>query len=364
LGVATLSEITSIKLKDEPDKAATIYERDAVAVRADQAASTVEDIVKVAAALAAKQAEPLEAAAVREDSLVALLSEGQWANRVAVLAAVRYALETLAPKTAGRMKDRQAFRNIDDWRTLWTKFEELGNVPTPIAPSAPQPKFDVAGSGWTRDDFAASAAEGAAGAVAQRLGAAVNPTIDLPALRTISRGKVQIATAAAGSGNGGGARGRKRPPDEYLAMLGAAGEYFAFEQLKAVCRDFDATNWRSRAREAFGFRAGDDSLGYDFAYDDIGGVLVGAADTRNCLIEVKSSAHGGGNSFEMSTNEWEVARRCHQDPDLGTYVILRVADVTSMPRLTDVLVDPVGLHFQGVLDYTGRDLLVVLGKAK
>ena len=73
---------------------------------------------------------------------------------------------------------------------------------------------------------------------------------------------------------------------------------------------------------------------------------------------------GGGSSFEMSMNEWEVARRCHQDSSLGTYVIFRVADLTSKPRLTDVLVDPVGLHLQGVLDYTSRDLLVVLGKAK
>ena len=138
-----------------------------------------------------------------------------------------------------------------------------------------------------------------------------------------------------------------------------------YEQLKAICRDFDATNWLSKAREAFGYGQGDDSLGYDFAYDNHRGVLIGpVAVSRRCLIEVKSSAQGGGNSFEMSMNEWEVARRCHQDPSLGTYVILRVADLMSTPRLTDVLVDPVGLHLQGVLNYTSRDLLVVPGKAK
>jgi hypothetical protein len=64
----------------------------------------------------------------------------------------------------------------------------------------------------------------------------------------------------------------------------------------------------------------------------------------------------------MSTNEWEVALRCHQNPSAGTYVILRVADMASVPRLVDVLVDPVRLHLQRVLDYTSRDLLVVLGK--
>jgi hypothetical protein len=364
LGTAALSEVSSIKLKDEPDKAATVYERDDVATRAQQAAATVEDVVKVAAALAPKHGEELKDGAVRDHALVALLSQGAWANRVSVLAAVRYALEGLAPATAGRMKDRQAFRDFDDWRALWRKFEELGSLPAPVAAPVAKPTFTVVGSGWTQDAFAASAAQGSTGTVAQRLSAAVNPTFDVAAMRTVTRAKVQVAVTTPGSGIGSGAGGRRRTPDEYLAMLGAAGEYFVYEQLKAICRDFDATNWLSKAREVFGYGQGDDSLGYDFAYDDVGGVLVGpVAVSRRCLIEVKSSAQGGGNSFEMSMNEWEVARQCRQDPNLGTYVILRVADIMSTPRLTDILVDPVGLHLQGALNYTCRDLLVILGKA-
>jgi hypothetical protein len=364
LSTAALSEVSSIKLKDEPDKAATVYERDDAATRAQQATATVDDVVKIATALAPKHGEELKDGAIRDHALVALLSQGTWANRVSVLAAVRYAVEGLAPGTAGRMKDRQAFRDFDDWRALWRKFEELGSLPAPVMAPVAKPTFTVVGSGWTQDAFAASAAQGSTGAVAQRLAAAVNLTIDLAAMRALTRAKVQIATTP-GSGIGGGAGGRRRTPDEYLAMLGAAGEYFVYEQLKAVCRDFDATNWLSKAREAFGYGPGDDSLGYDFAYDDVGGVFVGPAGvSRRCMIEVKSSAQGGGSSFEMSMNEWEVARRCHQDPSLGTYVILRVADIISTPRLTDVLVDPVGLHLQGVLNYTSRDLLVVLGKAK
>lgn len=66
----------------------------------------------------------------------------------------------------------------------------------------------------------------------------------------------------------------------------------------------------------------------------------------------------------MSTNEWEIAARCHQDPGFGTYVILRVSDVTSKPQLSDILVNPVQLRLDGVLDYASRDLLVVLGKPK
>jgi hypothetical protein len=365
LGTAALSEVTSIKLKDEPDKAATIYERDAAATRAQQAAATVDDVVKVAAALAPKHGEELKDGAVRDHALVALLCQGTWANRESVLAAVRYALEGLAPRTAGRMKDRRSFRDFDDWRSLWRKFEELGDLPAPAAAPVPKPTFNVVGSGWTQDMFAASASQGSAGAVAQRLAAAVNPTIDLAAMRAVTRGKAPVAGTTPGAGTGGGTGGRRRTPDEYLAMLGAAGEYFVYEQLKVICRDLDATNWLSRAREAFGYGPGDDSRGYDFVYEDVGGVLVGpAAVSRRCLIEVKSSAQGGGNSFEMSMNEWEVARQCHQDPSCGTYMIFRVADLTSKPRLTDVLVDPVGMHLQRLLDFTSRDLLVVLGKAK
>jgi hypothetical protein len=360
-----LSEVSSIKLRDEPDKAATIYERDDAGTRTQQAITTVDDVVKVAAELATKHGEELKAGAIRDHPLVALLGQGMWANRVSVLATVRYALEGLAPATSGRMKDRQAFRDFDDWRDLWRKFEELGNVPAPAAMPGAKPIFTVAGTRWTQEEFTTSAVHGAAGAVAQRLAASVNPTIDLAAMRAVTRAKVQVPGATTGSGTGHGAGARKRPPDEYLAMLGAAGEYFVFEQLRVACRDFDVMNWLSKAREAFGYGPGDDSLGYDFAYDDAGGLLVGpAALSRRCLIEVKSSAQGGGDSFEMSMNEWEVARRCHQDSNFGTYAILRVSDLTSSPRLTDVLVDPVGLHLQGVLDYTSRDLLVAIGKVK
>lgn len=362
LASAAPSDVAAIKLKDEPDKAATAYERDDLAVRAQQAAAAVEAFLKIAVALAPKHGEQVEVSKVQDHPLVALLSQGVWANRVSVLAAVRYALESAAPATATRMKDRHAFRDFDEWRVLWKKFEELGDIPTPAVPPQPKPRFDVIGLGWTRDDFSTSTAAGPVGEVAQRLAAAVDPTIDLAAMRAVSRAKVQIALKRPGSGGGGGTT-RKRVPDEYLAMLGVVGEYFAYQQLKVICPDLDVTNWKSKAREAFGYDAGDDSLGYDFAYNDVSGILVGRAISPRCLIEVKSAAHDGGSSFEMSTNEWEVATRCHQDPGWGTYVILRVFDVASKPRLSDILVNPVQLHLDGILDYASRDLLVVIGKA-
>lgn len=363
LARAAPPEVGSLKLNDEPDKAASVYEQDHAAVRAQQAVAAVEAFLIIAAALGPKHGEEIELAKIHGNALVRLLSQGAWANRVSVLAAVRYALENVAPATARRMKDRQAFRDFDDWRALWKKFDELGDIPTPSVPPPAKPRFTVLGAGWTHDDFNASAASGPGGAVAQSLEAAINPTIDLAAMRAASRVKVQIAAKRPGARGGGGGT-RKRAPDVYLAMLGAVGEYFAYRQLKVICPDLDITNWLSKAREVFGYGAGDDSLGYDFAYSAGAEILVGETASPRCLIEVKSAASDGGSSFEMSTNEWDVAARCHHDPTFGIYVILRVEDVASTPRLTDILVDPVQLHLDGVLDYTSRDLLVVVGKPK
>ncbi|AWM40163.1 hypothetical protein GobsT_13990 [Gemmata obscuriglobus] len=358
------SELSALKLKDEPDKSAGIYERDDEIVRAQQAGDAVNIVLKVAGELAPKFEETIDPAAITGHALVTLLSQGFWGNRVAVIAAVRDALEAAAPRTAARMKERSAFREVEDWRSLWKKFEELGDIPAPPAPAPPKPTFNVLSAGWTREDFETSAAKGPAGTVAQNLEAAVNPALNLAAIRSVSRGAVQRPTKRGrpGAGSGGGAR--TRVSEDYLAVLGAVGEYFVYQQLKALCPDFDLTNWLSKGRERFGFSAGNDTLGYDFSYDDVTGALAGSRIMPRCLIEVKSSAHDGGSVFEMTTNEWEVAQGCHGDPKSGTYVIIRVANLTSKPCVTDVLVDPVQLHLDGVLDYTSRDLLIILGAPK
>ena len=125
------ADITSLKLQDEPDKAAKIYEFDDETTRVQHAATVIESVLHVAAALAPKYEETIDVIAARQHPLVALLSEGPCANLVSVLAAIRFSLEGNVPKTASRMKDRQAFRELEDWRTLWKKFEELGEIPKP-----------------------------------------------------------------------------------------------------------------------------------------------------------------------------------------------------------------------------------------
>ena len=343
------SETASIKLKDEPDKSATAYERDDEAVRSVQAAAAVDSLLKVAAALAPKHDETLDGSAIRGQPLVSLLSHGVWANRVSVLAAVRHAIELCAPATAARMKERQAFRDLDDWRTLWQKFEELGDIPKPVAPPPPQPKFDVLGSGWTIEEFASSAAAGPTGELARLLQEAVDLGLDVAALREAKREEVRAKVRTPGR-RGGGGGARKRAPEEYLKMLGAIGEHFVYQQLKAICPDFDATNWRSKAKEVFDYGDGDDSLGFDFEYNDAGGKLTGRPGVSRCLIEVKSNAGECTEAFEMSTHEWEVAQKCHDGGEDAVYMIIRVAGVASKPAIVDLSSGPADCpaRFRGV----------------
>lgn len=358
------SEITSIKLKDEPDKAATIYEVIDERTREQQAMAATDSVLKIAAALALTYGEALDVIVERQRPLVALLSQGAWANRVSVLAAVRYAVEIAAPNTASRMKDRQAFRDVDDWRTLWQKFEELGKIQRPAAQAPSKPKFEILGSGWTEEEFNSSAAQGAGGELVQRLQECVDPNLDLAALRQLDREKLPVRVKKSGAGGGGGSGTRKRAPDAYLQMLGALGEHFVFQQLEELFTDFDMTNWRSKAKELFGYGEGDDSLGYDFEYHDMSRTLTGDAVVQRCLLEVKSTSKDGADTFEMTTNEWETAIRCRAGDEKAVYVIIRVIRAASQPQIMDILVDPVRLHLDGVLDYSSRDLLVAVGRAR
>lgn len=363
LAKAPPSTCASIKLDEEPDKAATIYEMVDEPTRMLQARQAVEALLTVGRALAEKHGEKLDAT-ILDDHLVQLFIRGAWTNRIGVLAAVRFAMEGAAPKTAKRMKEQRAFVDIEDWRTLWRKFDELGEIPKPVTPTAPEPTYTILGSGWTMTDVQAAAAEGPNGELVKRLESAVEPKLDLGTLRSGQRDQVTTASGTGkrrpGSGGGGS---KKRPPDSYLTMLGAIGEHFVYEQLRAVLGDLDLTNWQSRSREVFGYGPGDDALGYDFEYHDTKGLLTGNSGVPRCFVEVKSNADEMGGTFEISTNEWETAIRCHKERD-AQYVIVRVERTASIPRIVDILIDPIQLHLDGVLDYSSRDLLVAVGKKR
>lgn len=365
LSMAAPTDVGALKLKDEPDKAATIYETNDQAARERDAVVAADAVLKVADALASKCGEALDTEAVRHHSLVTLLNRGSWANRVSVLAAVRYALEHSAPNTATRMKERHAFRDVDDWRTIWPKFEELGEISKTATPAPTKLKFDVIGTGWTEEEFAASAAQGPCGDVVRRLAECVKPNLDLAILRHADRQKLAVNDHKTHrKGNGRGTSSYQRVPAAHLEILGAVGEHFFFQQIKELVTDFDLTHWKSKTKEIFGYPAGDDGLGYDFEYYDTQGVIGGNRLAPRCLIEVKSTTRDGTDAFEMTTNEWETAIQCHNGVNQAIYVIARVIRTATQPELLDMLIDPIQLHLDGVLDYTSRNLLVVVGQAQ
>jgi hypothetical protein len=56
--------------------------------------------------------------------------------------------------------------------------------------------------------------------------------------------------------------------------------------------------------------------------------------------------------------------RCHTGIEKSAYLIVRVIRTATKPELLDILVDPIQLHLDGVLDYSSRDLLVAVGKVR
>ena len=357
------SSIGLIELKREPTRSALVYQHDVVEDRSTQSKTDVRVVLKVTIALASHFGEELCETAIQSNELVELFSGGWWSNRISVLAALRYAIEVQAPKTADRMKSQRAFRDVDDWQSLWRKFSELGDPPRPETPPAAKPKFNLLGHAMTEDDFLREASSGSDGLIAKAVAAAVVQDLDLAGLRDRSRSQVGPLIHPKPKRKRG-VGGSKAPKSENeLKILGAIGERYVYQQFRVILPNFDAHNWKSGSREQFDYSAGDDRLGYDFEYRDSYGKLTGRDDLPMCRIEVKATTGDGTNAFDMSTNEWDVAYECHNNDEAEVYIVVRVASVAQQPTIADVLVDPVDLRQQGVLDYSSRNLLVVVGES-
>jgi len=78
------------------------------------------------------------------------------------------------------------------------------------------------------------------------------------------------------------------------------------------------------------------------------------------LVEVKSTSTVGDGAFPMSSAEWDQARRCHENGTGTIYVIVRVFDADSNPRIGDVVIDPFAAHRRGEIRLAGRDLWVTV----
>ncbi|MEO2013082.1 MAG: DUF3883 domain-containing protein [Fuerstiella sp.] len=352
-----------IELKREPGRAAAVYLDVPLESRMAEAKDDISTVIKVAEALAQYFHEPLDSAVVKSDVMVDTFSDSWWANRISVLAAVRYALERLAPKTAERLKEQRAFRDVEDWQTLWRKFPELGEPQKPAAPGPEKTKFKILGQTLAEDDFHKEAGSGSDGMIAEKIAEFIDAELDLAAFLGVARSSVEPLSRGKRKRRPGWRPPKSQKDDKKTAILGAIGERFFFQQFKALFDDFDHHNWKSENREKFGFSEGNDTLGFDFEYRDWAGRLTGRENSPMCRIEVKATTGDGTQPFDMSTNEWEVAYDCHNSDGKEVYIIVRIRSVDTKPFIADVLVDPIAMREAGVLDYSSRNLLVAVGKA-
>ena len=63
----------------------------------------------------------------------------------------------------------------------------------------------------------------------------------------------------------------------------------------------------------------------------------------------------------MSKNEWDVAEQCFKKIRPEIYIIVRVLNAVNAPVLSDILIDPVRLEYEGKLILSHYDLIVRSG---
>ena len=365
--VADQAKVTlaTVALDDAPARDVRVYrdEDNDEGKRGRDAQMRFDGLIVVASALARQLNEQITAEDVRSDPRVSLLLHGWWANCFTVMAAIQRVLQAKVSKTAQRMSDERVFRDPAPANELLGRFNELASVggEEPVAP--PKHRITIFGQDQTEDDAVTDLLRGTTGGIGQQLKekAALHPLDPIlgkgsrekvvrPSGRTKSRG-------GGGGGSGGGTLANKK--DRELA--GLLGEAFVYEYFRIQLPAFDEMAWRSCNRNAYGLEGeGNDTLGFDFSYRDNENRLAGRVDRPVCCIEVKSSSGDGSEPFQMTANEWDKARDCHQTVD-SVYIILRVARVRDDPKITDVIIDPFDLYGTGQVGVVSRDMWVYVG---
>jgi hypothetical protein len=353
----------TVNLDDAPARDVRVYrDEDKYAEkRSRDAQMRFDGLMVVASALAKQLNEQIIAEDVRPDPRVSLLLHGWWANSFTVIAAIQRVLQTKVPKTAQRMSDERVFRDPAPANELIARFKELagaGGV-KPVAP--PKHRITIFGQDQTEDTAAMDLLRGTIGGIGQQLKekAALQP-FD-PNLGKGVREKIVLSSGRTKTRGGGGRSAAAEANKKDRELAGLLGEAFVYEYFRIKLPAFDEMAWRSCNRNAYGMEGeGDDSLGFDFSYRDNENLLAGRQDHPLCCIEVKSSTGDGSEPFQMTANEWEKARNCHQATD-SVYIILRVSSVRDDPKITDVIIDPFGLYGGGQVAVVSRDMWVHVG---
>ena len=355
------------RLDDElpvPEKSATqrgvrLFRDASASARESDATTSVNAVVGVAVRVAATVGETVDAPAILGDAKLAARMRGEWAHVYSALLLLRPMIEKAAPETTKKLSAAHAFRDPTTYVRLVQSIPDLPRAERDV----PQPKQSVLGQEFTASELRADLAAGATGALGAKLAAAAARGLD-PALLSASRSALPPpGTRAKGGGGRGGGGGtstgqQRREPE----LIGDLGEAFVHEWLGSVLgAEYGPDCWVSKSRERYGLPPGNDGLGFDFKVPDPKGALFGTS-AASVQIEVKATSTDGSGPFPMSRAEWEEARRCHVEGTEGTelYVIVRVFDVDSDPRIGDVIVDPFAAHGRGEIRLADRDLWVTV----
>jgi hypothetical protein len=342
--------------KDATRRGVRLFREVGSATREIEATTSVKAVVRVAGRLAASFGEQVDAAVVLTDARLSARMQGDWAHVYAALLVVRPLLEASAPETVKKLSSVHAFRDPSTFGTLMARLPELPRT----EPEAPQPKQAVLGVELTAAELRADLASGSDGVLGAKLAEAAGRGLD-PAVLSGERIPLPLSAGSGRAGGGGGGGGMAARPRREPELVGDIGEAFVHEWLASVLgADYGPDCWVSKARERYGLPAcGSDGLGYDFKVPDLNGRLFGKSAAA-FLIEVKSTTTDGSGPFPMSRAEWDQARQCHEEDGDNVYVILRVFEADSSPRIGDVVPDPFAAHRRGEVRLAERDLWVTV----
>lgn len=358
VGIMKVTSPREIKLEDPPDRDVQEYRDFEDAERARRAQERLAALIEVSTAVAAHLGELLDPHLINNDSRVQLLTKGYWANRLCLVPAFQAILVKAAPATHEHLSEAGIFRSPLSLN------EVLALLPGIVrreeeSEKKPVKKLRILGADLAEADAEADIGKGVLGTLGQKIReCAQNDPFAFDTADT--RGPVIIQPKQRQGRRGASGRSTRETERE-KALYGQLGEIFVYELLKArAVPGFDEAAWQSANRcQYLGEGRGDDSLGYDFSFNEESGVLSGRAGVL-CLIEVKSSSGDADGPFQMSENEWTRAIEAHQSGK-EQYVILRIARVNEVPSLADIIRDPYGLRKESKLQLVAGDFRVHTG---
>lgn len=355
--------LRTVNLDDAPARDIRVYrdEDKYEEKRSRDAQVRFDGLMVVASALAKQLNEQITAKDVRSDPRVSLLLQGWWANSFTIILAMQRVFQAKSPKTAQRMSDERVFRDPAPANELLARFNELTDVGGAVPVTPPKQRITIFGQDHTEEAAAIDLLRGTMGDIGKQLREKATLYPFDPNLCKGVREKIVLPSRKAKTGSGGVRGDSIQANKKDREFAGLLGEAFVYECFRTSLPGFDEMAWRSSNRNAYGLEgAGDDSLGFDFSYQDNENQLAGRQDRPLCYIEVKATSGEGSEPFPMTVNEWEKARYCHQTTD-SVYIILRVSHVRVNPMITDLIIDPFGLHGAGQVGVVSRDMWVYIG---